>query len=93
MNMKKRNNLSRIAAPVLALALTLPAVLPPAAHALDFDAATYAVEPRYTYISRISSRLDIAADGYAACSGGFSMFKGMDVTLTITLEQKSTGGR
>lgn len=49
-------------------------------------AATIArIDPRFEYISRISCGMTISASGYASSTGSYTMYDGMDGTITLTL--------
>lgn len=79
----------------LCLALTL-AVGPLTAYAATVQhvSATVSVEridPRFEYISRISCGMTISADGYASATGSYTMYDGMDGTITLTLYRKISG--
>lgn len=45
------------------------------------------IDPRFDYISRISSGMTISASGYASCTGSYTMHQGMDGTITVTLQR------
>lgn len=85
--MKKRRSLFR--ATLIGLTLTL-AVGPLTAQAMEAqpvpDSETImSIDPRFEYISRIACGLTISADGYASTTGSYTMYDGMDGTITLSL--------
>lgn len=55
------------------------------------ETAVYAVEPRFSYISRIASGMTISEKGYASCTGSYTMYKDMDGTITLILQRFENG--
>lgn len=80
-----------LAAPLcLSLMLTTPKAL--ALEGNTADIAVVYLEPRFEYLSRISSGLTISSAGRAACGGSFTTYDQYDSRMTMTLQQFSDSG-
>lgn len=93
--MKKNNPFLRAVPVCLALTLALTPLALAAEPELSPSATVYnsanTIEPRFQYISRISSGMTISTSGYASCTGSYTMYKGMDGTITVTLQRNENG--
>lgn len=49
------------------------------------------LDPRFDYMSRISSSLSVGTLGRASCTGSFTTYDNVDSTITITLQQFKGG--
>lgn len=91
--MKKKHSLFRAAPVCLSLALAVVPLSAPAAAAQTAPdtAAVEHISPRFEYISRISCGMTISAEGYASSTGSYTMYDGMDGTITLTLYRYING--
>lgn len=85
--MKQKHRLFRTVPICLALTLAVGPLSAQATAAQPVPATTTIerIDPRFEYISRISCGMTISADGYASSTGSYTMYDGMDGTITLTL--------
>lgn len=80
-----------LAAPIsLSLVLAAPKAMALENHPADI--AIVYLEPRFEYLSRISSGLTISSSGRAACGGSFTTYDQYDSRMTMTLQQYVDSG-
>lgn len=79
-----------ISTPALAAERLEPAPVTLSRHLSD-TCQTLALDPRFSYLTRISSSLSINTLGRANCTGAFTTYDEYDSTITIVLQQERNG--
>lgn len=93
--MKQKTLPLRAAAICISLACLLPvlpgaqalAAAPPQAMATTSVDQAVLISPRFKYITRMSSSLTIDSNGYANCTGSYTIYDKYSGSITITLQQ------